>query len=135
MSSVQGPNRLYKPKEFVPSKDPLCDAVKGGSGKGASHNGKGASQKCDYRVDYADRSYSEGVLVRDNVRVLLTSKTLSTSNSVIGYVLLLLISLFVSSGFHFFETTSKTVKITKLGILIRYILGYLEKVTTYFNRA
>ena len=128
MSSVQGPNHLYKPNEFVPSKDPMCDAVKGRSRQGAS-------QKCDYHVDYAYHSYFEGVLVRDNVRVFLTSKTMSTSNSVIGYALLLLISLFVSSGFHFFETTSKTVKITKLGILIRDILGYLDKVTTYFNKA
>lgn len=113
MFSVQGPHPLYKPKKdsLVPGKDPLCAAVKAGSVH--NHNHKGASEQCDYDVEYADNGYSMGVLVRDSVRALLTNGTWLTTNSVFGYVLLLLISLFVSGGVHFFQTTSKTVKITE----------------------
>jgi hypothetical protein len=113
MFSVQGPHPLYKPKKgsVVLGKDPLCVAVKAGSVH--NHNHKGASEQCDYDVEYADNGYSMGVLVRDSVRALFTNGTWLTANSVFGYVLLLLISLFVSGGVHFFQTTSKTVKITE----------------------
>nr|ABR18371.1 unknown [Picea sitchensis] len=84
ISCAKGPHPLYKLKKgsLVPSKDPLCAAVQAGSGH--YHNHKEASQRCDYDVAYADHGYSEGFLVRDSVRALLTNKTVLTANSVFG---------------------------------------------------
>lgn len=82
VSCAKGPNRLYKPKALVPDKDPLCAAVQVGSGHNRNH--KRASKQCDYDVEYADSGYSMGVLVKDNVRVFLTNKTVLTTNSVFG---------------------------------------------------
>lgn len=83
-SCAKGPHPLYKPKKgsVVLGKDPLCAAVKAGSVH--NHNHKGASEQCDYDVEYADNGYSMGVLVRDSVRALLTNKTVLTANSVFG---------------------------------------------------
>lgn len=134
MPSLQGPHPLYKLKKnsLVPDKDPLCAAVQAGSVH--NHNHKGPSQQCDYYVEYADQSSSIGVLVRDIVWASLTNKTWLTENSVFGYVFLLLISLFVSDGIHFFQTTIKTVKIIELWNLITDILDHPENVTTYLKR-
>jgi len=83
-SCAKGPHPLYKPKKgsVVLGKDPLCAAVKAGSVH--NHNHKGASEQCDYDVEYADNGYSMGVLVRDSVRALLTNGTWLTANSVFG---------------------------------------------------
>ncbi|XP_078433815.1 eukaryotic aspartyl protease family protein isoform X2 [Wolffia australiana] len=62
ISCAKGPHPLYKPTrdKLLPCGDPLC-----GGFFAEERACKSPEEQCDYEVEYADRGFSRGVLVRD----------------------------------------------------------------------
>eukprot|EP01018_Ginkgo_biloba_P005941 Gb_41746 [translate_table: standard] len=81
-SCAKGPHPWYNPRrgQLVSCKDPLCAAVQAGH----NYDCPDTSKQCDYDIEYADRSSSMGVLIRDSFRMLLTNNTVLQANSVFG---------------------------------------------------
>ncbi|ERM94054.1 hypothetical protein AMTRI_Chr04g250710 [Amborella trichopoda] len=79
---AKGPHPLYNPSKqnLVPSKDPFCLEVQ------VNDKGKfaGASHQCDYDIEYADQSSSMGVLVRDDLQLMITNGTVIKTGLVFG---------------------------------------------------
>ncbi|KAH9308199.1 hypothetical protein KI387_036110, partial [Taxus chinensis] len=75
------PHQLYKPRSVMSCKDPLCAVVQAASEQKYDCS---SSRQCHYDIKYADGGSSMGVLVRDNVPVLLTNGTRTWANSAFG---------------------------------------------------
>eukprot|EP00250_Pteridium_aquilinum_P018451 c24091_g1_i3 orf=294-2030(+) len=81
-SCAKGPHPLYKPRQanLVDCSEAACSSVQAGSKFGC---GKGSGQ-CDYQIMYADGGYSLGVLVRDQLAMMLTNRSWGHMKAAIG---------------------------------------------------
>lgn len=81
-SCAKGPHPLYKPRKanLVDCREAICSSVQAGSKFGCSQG----SGQCDYDIMYADGGYSLGVLVRDQLAMILTNRSLGLSKAVFG---------------------------------------------------
>lgn len=80
---IQGAYALYKPtrSNVVSSMDSLCFDVQKNQ-KDWHHE---SLQQCDYEIEYADRSSSLGVLIRDELHLVTTNGSKTKLNFVFGY--------------------------------------------------
>ncbi|EOA37420.1 hypothetical protein CARUB_v10011364mg [Capsella rubella] len=81
-SCAKGANQLYKPKNhnLVGSSEPLCVEFQRNQMTGHFES----SQQCDYEIEYADHSYSMGVLTKDKFHLKLHNGSLAESDIVFG---------------------------------------------------
>jgi len=72
---LQGAHPSYKPEQsnIVPASDPLCDRVQRNP------------NECNYDINYADRSSSMGVYVRDNMQLISEDSERENVDIVFGY--------------------------------------------------
>ncbi|XP_077236126.1 eukaryotic aspartyl protease family protein isoform X2 [Tasmannia lanceolata] len=80
-SCAKGPHPLYRPTKgkLVTARDSLCLELQRNQNQGYCD-----SCQCDYEIEYADNSSSMGVLVRDEVQLMIANGTLLTSKFVFG---------------------------------------------------
>lgn len=81
-SCAKGPHPLYKPtmRNLVPSKDFLCLEVQ----RNLKTVFRDTNQQCDYEIEYADRSSTTGVLVKDKQKLAYLNGSLIQSNIIFG---------------------------------------------------
>ncbi|XP_010500446.1 PREDICTED: aspartyl protease APCB1 [Camelina sativa] len=81
-SCAKGANQLYKPKNdnLVRSSEPLCVEVQ----RNQMTEHFESLQQCDYEIEYADHSYSMGVLTKDKFHLKLHNGSLAESDIVFG---------------------------------------------------
>uniref|UniRef100_A0A0D6R4R2 Peptidase A1 domain-containing protein n=1 Tax=Araucaria cunninghamii TaxID=56994 RepID=A0A0D6R4R2_ARACU len=79
---AQGPHQLYKPRQYVSCKEPLCQPMQASSHQ--RYDCKSPRQQCDYDIKYADRGSSMGVLVKDIALFYLANRTVARASSVFG---------------------------------------------------
>ncbi|MCO5574125.1 hypothetical protein L7F22_027904 [Adiantum nelumboides] len=72
-SCAKGPHPLYKPRKanLVDCSEAVCSSVQAGSKFGCVHG----TGQCDYEIMYADGGYSLGVLVQDQLAMILTNRS------------------------------------------------------------
>ncbi|MCO5606660.1 hypothetical protein L7F22_060849 [Adiantum nelumboides] len=72
-SCAKGPHPLYKPRKanLVDCSEAVCSSVQAGSKFGCDHG----TGQCDYEIMYADGGYSLGVLVQDQLAMILTNRS------------------------------------------------------------
>lgn len=90
---IQGAHALYKPtrSDVVSSMDSLCLDVQ----KNQKNGHHESLQQCDYEIEYADRSFSLGVLIRDDLHLVSKNGSKIKLNFVFGYESLLFLQLYL----------------------------------------
>lgn len=79
---AKGPHALYKPRKanLVDCSEAACSTVQAGSKFGCDHG----TGQCDYEIMYADGGYSLGVLVQDQLAMILTNRSWGYTKAVFG---------------------------------------------------
>ncbi|XVE64063.1 hypothetical protein DITRI_Ditri07aG0071200 [Diplodiscus trichospermus] len=81
-SCGKGANPLYKPTRanLVPPKDSMCTEVQ----KNQKPQNCETFEQCDYEIEYADHSSSQGVLVRDKLQLVAANGPITNLDVVFG---------------------------------------------------
>lgn len=81
-SCAKGPHPLYKPRRtnLVDCKEPICSSVQAANALAC----QGGSSQCDYEIQYADGGSSLGVLVSDQMTVLLSNGSVVRTKAIFG---------------------------------------------------
>lgn len=79
----QGPHPLYKPTKgkIVPPLDSFCLEMQ----RNLNNKYCDSCQQCDYEIEYADQSSSMGVLVRDEMHLVIANGDRAKVTFMFGY--------------------------------------------------